>query len=136
MKKIIFTFAIVVAIVHGTTAITNATATRFYVKISISDNCSPQPYNGYYCVQWQLTYQGNVLCTTTNCTLRKGDNGCVEFSCDIPEQTLLPYYGIAFVSAARYPSGNCYPGTDSGSSDFYWDDMTNSNCVATLSVTL
>jgi hypothetical protein len=68
----------------------------------------------------------------TNYSLRKGDNGCIEFECDVPDQTSQPYYGIEFVIAGRYPSGGCNPGSGTGCSGLYWDDVTNPNCVATL----
>ena len=136
MKKIIFTLSLIVAIVLGTTTITNATTVRFYLKIYITDNsCPPLPYNGYYCVQWKLQYNGSDLCTTTRCNLLKGSN-CVQFECDIPDNLSADLYGVQVVNAARYPSGNCPNSSFSPTSGWSWASITDSSCPDQVNITL
>lgn len=113
-----------------------AKATTFYVKITISDTCSPGNYTGKYCVRWELTYNGTVLCTSQNCTLSAGGPQCISFNCSVPPYAEDNKYGIRFVSAARYPSGNCITYTGSGTNNLYWADIIDNTCVASINVTL
>jgi hypothetical protein len=136
MKKIILTFALLALFVLGTHSIALADPETFYVKITLTDNCSPGNYHGYYCVRIHLTYNGSTVCTATNCTVIPGTY-CYSFTCSFEPVAGQPYYGVELVDAARYPSGDCYSTTGTGSSGFYWNDMTDDSCIAaTLSVTL
>ncbi len=101
----------------------------FYVKITLSDTCSPGNYHGYYCVQVTLTYNGSPVCTTQNCTVVPG-TFCYPFTCEFAPVSGQPYYGVTLVAAARYPSGNCYITSGSTSNGFPWNDMADSGCIA------
>jgi hypothetical protein len=135
MKKIMLTYALVAFIMLGAMSVAKAGTVTFYVQVTLTDNCSPGGYHGYYCVQLNLTYYGNVVCTAQNCTVTAGTH-CYAFTCNLDPIAEEPGYGVSLVAAARYPSGLCSSTTGSGSGGFYWAEMTNSSCVAYLSVTL
>ncbi len=105
----------------------------FYVKITLSDTCSPS-YHGYYCVRLNLTYDSNPICTSQICTIT--GTGCYAFNCNLDELASDPKYGVELVIAYRYPSGSCSTTIGTGSGGMSWSDMTDSSCVATLSVVL
>lgn len=132
------TFALVACIMLGAMSVAKAGTVTFYVKVTLTDNCSPGGYHGYYCVRLDLFYDNTYICTAQNCTVIAGTH-CYAFTCDFDPIAGQPYYAVSFVAAARYPSGNCASTTGSGSSGIYWNDLADSSCPAlgaTLSVTL
>jgi hypothetical protein len=140
MKKILLSAALVAFIMLGAMSAAKATTVTFYVKITLTDNCFPTGYNGYYCVRLNLLYKNTVLCTAENCTVVKNTNGiCYSFTCEIDAIAEESYYGVALVTAYRYPSTLCAGTNGTGCTNRSWDEMTTINCptgCATLSVTL
>jgi hypothetical protein len=138
MKKILLSVALVAFIMLGAMSDAKAMTVTFYVKIFLSDNCLPSGYNGSYCVRLNLLYKNAVLCTAENCTVVKNSTGiCYSFTCEIDAIAEEPYYGVALVSAYRYPSGLCSSTNYSTSGAWYWDEMTTYPCnYAWLSVAL
>jgi hypothetical protein len=137
MKKILLTFTVIAFIMFGSMSASVANPETFYVKITLTDNCSPGNYHGYYCVRVHLKYNGSTVCTATICTVIPGTN-CYAFTCSFEPVAEEPYYGVEFVDAARYPSGNCSPGTGTNSSYIYtWAQMQDNTCsYASITVTL
>jgi hypothetical protein len=135
MKKLILSLALVAFIMLGTMSAAKSMTVTFYVKITLTDNCFPTGYNGYYCVRLNLTYNGTVLCTAQNCNVRAGTY-CYAFTCDIDAIAEEHEYGVDLVGAYRTPGGLCSSTTGTGSNSLSWDQMTDTNCVATLSVAL
>lgn len=135
MKKILLSFVFFAVIMIGTVSTTQATET-FYVRITLSDTCSPSGYDGYYCVRLKLTYYGSDVCTAINCRILPGTN-CYAFSCDFTPVAANIGYAVTFVDAARYPSGDCYTTVGSTTGIGTWEDISDPSCiVATLTVTL
>ena len=134
MKKILLSIALVAFIMLGTMSVAKATTVTFYVTINLTDTCGGG-YSGYYCVNLNLTYYGtSVLCTSKNCIIN--GSGCYAFTCDLDAIAQQSHYGVAFVSACRYPSNTCCATSGIGSTGFSWLEMTNNSpCYATLTLT-
>ncbi len=131
MKNLIYKLVVLAFIMVGTISVAKATPETFYVKITLSDTCSPS-YHGYYCVRLNLTFNGGTICTATNCNVIPGTY-CYSFTCDLPGIASDPLYGVELVIAYRSSGGgNCSTTSGTPSSGFYWYQMTNSSCVATL----
>ena len=133
MKKLILSIALVAFIMLGTMSVAKATTVTFYVQIYLTDTCGGG-YSGYYCVNLNLTYNGSPLCMSKNCTIT--GSGCYAFTCDLDAIAEEPHYGVAFVSACRYPSNTCCATSGTGSYGFYWWKMIDNNpCYASLTLT-
>ncbi len=137
MKKLILGLVLLAFIMLGTISVAKATTVTFYVQITLSDTCSPSPYHGYYYVKLDLEYNSNVLCTSQNCAVIQGTY-CYAFTCDVDALASDSFYGVKFLGAARYPSGDCPTTSGNNSGDiFSWPEMTHSTCgYAWISVTL
>jgi hypothetical protein len=137
MKKMMLTIALVAIIMIGAMPVVNSQVT-FYVKITLVDNCYPSGYHGYYCVQLDLSYDSQYICTAQNCTIIPGTH-CYPFTCDFDPDAEEAHYAVTLGSAVRYPSGTCSSSTGNGSSSIPWLKLIDSGCPAggaTLSVTL
>lgn len=119
----------------GTMSASKATPVTFYVKITLSDTCSPT-YHGYYCVRLDLTFNGITHCTAQNCNVTQGTD-CYAFTCDLNGNAADNNYGVALDIAYRSPSGTCSTTIGIGSTGFYWYEMATYPCkYAYLIVTL
>ena len=88
-------------------------------------------YTGNYCVQLELWYYSNLVCTASNCRIT--GTGCWSFACDFGPLTTTKGYWVKVINAARTPSGNCATsGQISGYN--YWDEMICSSCNCQLTI--
>lgn len=119
----------------GTVSTTHATET-FYVKVTLSDTCSPTGYKGYYCVRLTLRYYGAPVCTATNCRILPGNDVCYAFTCSFAPVSSDPGYSVTFDGAARYPSGDCATTTGIDYGIDYWENLSTGCNVVSISVIL
>jgi len=135
MKKILLSFVFFAVIMIGTVSTTHATET-FYVKVTLSDTCSPTGYKGYYCVRLTLRYYGAPVCTATNCRILPGNDVCYAFTCSFAPVSSDPGYSVTFDGAARYPSGDCATTTGIDYGIDYWENLSTGCNVVSISVIL
>lgn len=130
MRKFIVIFALLGAILIGTSSTASAVVLSF--NMNITNNCNPF-WTGNYCVELYVTYGGFPVCPSIiKCTVPK--SGCCSFDFDIKDQAADNQYGVYIIRASE-SNGNCLNTISLViGGNWYWDDMTS--CTKTLAFTL
>ena len=66
---------------------------HFY--ISITDNCHPQPYTGYYCIQVWIYHNTDVVCSWQDCNYTSSSTQVNYYGCDFIQEDQRHYRIVA-----------------------------------------